>query len=99
MRRLRTKLLLVGATILAGLLAGGVFDRVIVGGPAWHQLGAETWAEYSRHADLGIGLVAYPVEGIGVPLLLLAAAISYHLDRDSIRAALVYYPLRRLSRS
>jgi hypothetical protein len=77
MRSLRTQLLFVGATIIAGLLAGGVFDRVIVGGPAWPQLGAEAWAEYSRHADLGTGLLAYPVEGIGAPLLLLTAAIRY----------------------
>ena len=49
--------LLAGATFLGGILAGGAADRVIVGGPAWHALGAPAWAQYSRLADL----VAYPV--------------------------------------
>jgi hypothetical protein len=30
--------------ILGGMLAGGAVDRVIVGGPAWHELGAPAWA-------------------------------------------------------
>jgi len=46
MATFRTRLLLVGATVLNGLLAGGIIDRVIVGGPAWHDLGAGAWAEY-----------------------------------------------------
>lgn len=80
MSHARTRLLLVAATVLGGILAGGVIDRVVVGGPAWHQLGAEAWAQYSRRADLGTGLVAYPIEGIGTALLLIAAAISFYFD-------------------
>ena len=79
----RTRLLLGAAVILSGLLAGGVLDRVFVGGPAWHALGTEAWAQFSRLADLGTGLVAYPVEGIGAAILLLAAAVSNHLDGKS----------------
>ena len=78
----RTLLLVAAATLLSGVLAGGVIDRVIVGGPAWHALGAEPWARFSRQADLGIGLVAYPVEGIGATLLVLAAALSNYFDRN-----------------
>ena len=86
MSHARTRLLLVAATVLGGILAGGVIDRVVVGGPAWHQLGAEAWAQYSRRADLGTGLVAYPIEGIGTTLLLIAAAISIYFDGTSRRA-------------
>jgi len=79
------------ATFLSGILAGGAVDRVIVGGPAWHALGAPAWAQYSRLADLGSGLVAYPIEGIGSALLIIAAAISSHFDRAAARA--VWLPL------
>jgi len=64
MSRARTILLLVPATLLGGVLAGSALDRVIVAGPAWHALGAAAWAEFSRHADLGTGRIAYPVEAI-----------------------------------
>ncbi len=86
MSHARTRLLLVAATVLGGILAGGVIDRVVIGGPAWHQLGAEAWVQYSRRADLGTGLVAYPIEGIGTTLLLIAAAISIYFDGTSRRA-------------
>ena len=79
----RTRLLLAAATFVSGILAGGVVDRVIVGGPAWHKLGAEVWAAYSRHADLGNGLVAYPVQAIGGALLIVSAAASNYFDRDA----------------
>ncbi len=85
----RTRLLLVAATLMSGLLAGGVVDRVIVGGPAWRQLGAEAWAEYSRLADLGTGLFTYPIEGIGATLLIGAAAASNYLDGNNRRAVTI----------
>jgi hypothetical protein len=37
----------------------------------------------SRYADLGEGLVVYPVEGIGAGVLLLAAAISRFINDRS----------------
>jgi len=82
----RTRVLLAAATFLSGILAGGAADRVIVGGPAWQALGAPAWAQYSRFADLGSGLVAYPIEGIGSALLIIAAAASSHFDRAATRA-------------
>jgi hypothetical protein len=85
----RTRALLAAATFLSGILAGGAADRVIVGGTAWHALGPRTWAQYSRLADLGPGLVAYPIEGIGSALLIIAAAISSHSDRPAARAVLL----------
>lgn len=85
MPQLRTRLLVMAATLVSGILAGGIIDRVIVGGPAWHELGAEAWVEYSRRADLWTGLVAYPVEGIGATLLIVAAALSNYFDRSARR--------------
>jgi len=82
---MRTRVLIGSATFLAGLLAGGAFDRAVVGGPAWHHLGANAWAEYSRHADLGAGLIAYPIEAIGAVVLLFAAIISRRFDAPARR--------------
>jgi hypothetical protein len=78
---MRTGLLLVAATFLAGILAGGVVDRMVVGGPAWQELGPQAWAQFSRLADLATGLVAYPIEGIGSTLLTLAATVSHYVER------------------
>ena len=85
----RTKVLLAAAALVSGLLAGGVLDRVIVGGPAWNALGAEAWVEYSRRADLGTGLIVYPIEGIGSTLLIFAAALSNYFDRHVGRGAAI----------
>jgi hypothetical protein len=82
----RTRVLLAAATFLSGILAGGAADRVIVGATAWHALGAPAWAQYSRLADLGPGLIAYPIEGIGSVLLIIAAVISNHVDRAAAPA-------------
>src|SRR5262245_7427969 len=82
----RTCLLLATAIVFTGLLVGGEFDRAIVATPAWRALGAEAWARYSRHADLGFGLAAYPVEGIGAAILALAALTSFHVDHAPSRA-------------
>jgi hypothetical protein len=85
----RTRILLAAATFLTGILAGGAVDRVVVGGPAWHKLGAPAWAQFSRLADLGTGLIAYPIEGIGSALLIIAAVLSNHFDRTTPRAVTV----------
>jgi|HubBroStandDraft_6_1064221.scaffolds.fasta_scaffold89655_3 hypothetical protein len=77
----RTRSLLIAATVLSGLLAGGNVDRAIVAMPAWAQVGAPAWAEFSRHADLGNGLVLYPLEAIGAFLLIALTAVSLYLDR------------------
>jgi hypothetical protein len=77
----RTRCLLVAAIILSGLLAGGNLDRAIVAMPAWQQIGAAAWADFSRHADLANGRVLYPIEAIGSFVLILATTASLHLDR------------------
>src|SRR5262249_27683998 len=77
--------LLAGATFLGGILAGGAADPGLGGGPAWRPRGAPEGAQYSRLA----ALVAYPVEGIGSGLLVIAAAASSHFDRAVTCAASV----------
>jgi hypothetical protein len=76
-----TRLLLIAAAFVSGLLAGGNIDRTFVAMPAWQQVGASSWAEFSRHADLGNGLLLYPIEAFGGALLTLGAAASYYFDR------------------
>jgi hypothetical protein len=65
------------------MLVGGIVDRAVVGGPAWQHLGADTWAAYSRHADLGTGLIVYPAEGIGAAVLGVAAALSHRFEESA----------------
>lgn len=84
-----TRILLVLAAFLAGLLAGGDLDRAFVAMPAWQEVGAVAWAQFSRHADLGNGLFLYPFEAFGSTLLTLAAALCFHFDRTAPRAAAV----------
>lgn len=73
---IRSRVLLAAATHITGILAESVVDRVIVGGPARYALGLEAWLQYSRHADLETGLIAYPVEGIRSTVLIIAAAVG-----------------------
>jgi hypothetical protein len=94
----RTRSLLIAATVLSGLLAGGNVDRAIVAMPAWAQVGAPAWAEFSRHADLGNGLVLYPLEAIGAFLLLVLTAVSLCVDRAvKVRIMLPLYGAAVLS--
>lgn len=76
MSMLWTRRFIVGATLLHGVLAGVNVDRILMGLPAWHQRGVVAWANYSRPADLGNGLVIYPVLAIGGALFSLAATVS-----------------------
>ena len=87
MASVRTRLLLAAAIFLGAVLFGGIADRVLVGEAAWRAAGAAAWASFSRHADLGNGLTAYPVEAIGATLLSIAAAVSYRFDRPARRDA------------
>ncbi len=80
MSNARTRFLLAAAIFMSGILAGTVVDRALVGGPAWHTLGAEAWAQFSRKADLGFGLIAYPFEAIGATALLVSALVSSLFD-------------------
>src|SRR5689334_22437066 len=85
--------LLVTATIVSGLLAGGNLDRAVIAMPAWRRIGPVAWAEFSRRADLASGLFLYPAEAIGGFALILgafAAAVVEHgfLDHAVLPLAL-----------
>lgn len=88
-----TRLVLVFAIVSSGFLAGLNFDRTLVVMPAWHQAGANAWAVFSRHADLGNGRILYPLEGFGSLLLAVAAGIGIHADRNAPRAAAILLDL------
>lgn len=85
----RTCGLVVGAALFSGILAGGNFTRMFIEMPAWKKVGAVQWAEFSRHADLGTGLVIYPVLAIGGALLALGSAIAFHFDRGAPHSAVI----------
>ena len=88
----RTWILIVGATLFNGILAGADVDRWFVGMPAWHAVGAADWANYSRSADLGNGVFFYPMFAIVGTLLSLAAAISFIRQprRERLVAVAIY---------
>jgi hypothetical protein len=88
-----TARLLIAATPLDGLLAGGNLDTALVRNTAWQQLGPVAWAAFSAHADLSVrGFVLYPLLGIGGALFSIAAAISFGRRHDVPRsAALPFY--------
>jgi hypothetical protein len=81
-----TRGLVVAATVVSGMF-GSLLDRALVATPAWDHLGARAWADYSRYADLGTGNIVYPIGGILLWALVLAAALAYRLDRGAPRAA------------
>ena len=82
--------LLILATIINGLLAGGNVDRSLVAMPAWQQTGIVAWANFSRHADLGSGQLLYPVMAIGGTLL--TVIVSILLPLVGIRSKSLLFP-------
>jgi hypothetical protein len=80
--------LIIAATILNGLLAGGNVDRALVAMPAWHQTGLTGWADFSRNADLGNGRAVYPIMAISGTLLTLAAFLVFLRTGRSPRRAM-----------
>jgi hypothetical protein len=80
--------LLVAATSLTGLLAGGNFVRMFIEMPAWRRTGALAWAAFSRHADLGSGLVLYPVLAIAGALLTWGATAAARWNAEARPALL-----------
>jgi hypothetical protein len=71
-----TLILIFAANVMTGLLAGASLDKLVVQLPARRRMGVAKFAEFSRANDLGNGLVAYPILGIGSALLAIAAALA-----------------------
>jgi hypothetical protein len=82
---------LFGAIAFGGVLAGITVDRLIVQRPAFRHLGATAWVTYGKHADLGPGLVLYPVVAIAHALLTVLSAIFIVRSPDLSAAAVPAY--------
>jgi len=80
--------LAIAAVAWQGFLGGGVV-RALVETAAWQHVGAAMWADFSRSADLGPGMVVYPIFGIVSWVVVLATAVVFTLDRRANRAASV----------
>lgn len=83
--------LVIIATALDGLLAGASLDQSIKQLPARRRMGVIAFSAYSRAADLGTGLIWYPVLGIGGALLTVAAALVALAQALPLSVALPLY--------
>jgi hypothetical protein len=67
---------LIAAALGNGLIAGASLDRSVVQLPARRKIGVAAYSAYSVAHELeGVGLIWYPVLGIGSALLTIAAAV------------------------
>lgn len=76
------RILVLFACIVGGLLAGGDLYRYLIEVPAWRNLEISNWQIYSRHADLGNGLILFPAEALGNSLILIIASLICLKNRD-----------------
>jgi hypothetical protein len=67
--------LIVIATVLNGMLAGGSLDGSLVKLPARRRIGVVAYATFARGNDLGNGLVVYPVWAVSAALLTFIARL------------------------
>ena len=81
----RTFSLLAAATVLSGWLAGAALERSSVLIRVWLTLGPEAWARFGRGAASATGLTLDAAVGMAAAALIIAAAVSATLDRDSDR--------------
>src|SRR5213593_2218063 len=75
------------ATIFNGILAGGSLIKSVVELPARRTIGLPAMADYHRAADLRTGFWIYPALGLGAPILTIALAIAFAVDRGAPMAA------------
>src|SRR5262249_15947113 len=68
--------LLIAAALANGLIAGASLDRSVVQLPARHKIGVPAYSAFTVAHELeGVGLVWYPVLGIGSALLTIPAPV------------------------
>ena len=79
-------ILMIAATLLDGLLAGGNVDRLLVATPAWSRTGLAAWADFTRHADLENGMLIYPTMALGGTVIFVLAAGTFLYCTRSIRS-------------
>lgn len=67
---------LIAAALWNGLIAGASLDRTVAQLPARRKIGVRAYSAYSVAHELeGVGLIWYPVLGVGSALLTIAAAV------------------------
>ena len=66
---------LICSAFSGGLLGGMSLDKALVQLPARKRMGAAAYVEYSKAADLGGGLLWYPLFGVAAPLFAVIGAI------------------------
>ncbi|OJY52834.1 hypothetical protein [Pseudonocardia sp. 73-21] len=67
--------LLLAATAANGIAAGATLDQAIKQLPARRRIGAPAYLDYVRAADMGNGLIWYPIMGVGTAALTLTAVV------------------------
>jgi hypothetical protein len=72
--------LLLFSASTGGLLAGMALDKSFVQLPSRKRIGIAAYVEYSRAADLGAGLLWYPMLGVGAALFAIAGALAVILQ-------------------
>jgi hypothetical protein len=87
--RVGTALALLIASFAAnGVLTGATLDQAIKQLPARRRIGVLAYSDYSRAADLGNGLVWYPVIGVGTAVLsVVAGAVGLADHASGLRLA------------
>jgi hypothetical protein len=86
-----TMALLIASLAANGLLTGATLDQAIKQLPARKAIGATAYSDYSRAADLGNGLIWYPVLGVGTAVLSVATGVvglAHHVSGGQ-QAALI----------
>lgn len=84
-------ILVVATTVLCGIAAGTGLDVSIRQLPAWHRIGVIAYSAYSRAADLRARRLWYPILGISIPLLTLAAAAVAFFGHVALAHAIPIY--------
>lgn len=80
--------LLIASLAANGLLTGATLDQAIKQLPARRRIGVLAYSDYSRAADLGNGLVWYPIIGVGTAALsVVAGAVGLADHASGVRAA------------
>jgi hypothetical protein len=78
-----TQGVLLAATLSSAIACGATFDQTFKQLPARHRIGASAYAAYVRAADLGNGLIWYPLLGIATTVLAIAAIVTGLLDHPT----------------
>jgi hypothetical protein len=74
---------LLAATVSSALTCGATLDQTFKQLPARHRIGPAAYMAYVRAADLGNGLIWYPLLGIATTVLCLAAVVTGLLDHPT----------------